>query len=107
VLAAIFHIAYIHARRLRQSTDLLIEVNPRHVKFYQALLGFTVVGEERMDPRVGAPAVLLRLDLAYAESQIARWGGHRELADQTRLLYPYVFSPLEEKGIEGRLRLLE
>src|SRR5690242_20362537 len=75
VLAALFHIAYIHARRLHQATDLLIEVNPRHVKFYQSMLGFAVIGEERIDPRVDAPAVLLRLALAYAESEIACWGG--------------------------------
>src|SRR5436190_7462065 len=33
VLAAIFHIAYIYAYRIRQSTDLVIEVNPRHERF--------------------------------------------------------------------------
>jgi hypothetical protein len=66
VLAAIFHIAYIHARHLRHATDLLIEVNPRHVKFYISMLGFEVAAAERMDPRVSAPAVLLRLKLAYA-----------------------------------------
>lgn len=107
VLAAIFHIAYIHARRLRGGTDLLIEVNPRHVKFYQAMLGFDIVGAQRMDPRVSAPALLLRLKLAFAEEQIALWGGHRELAGDTRLLYPLFFSPGEEKGIEGRLRSME
>lgn len=107
VLAAIFHIAYIHARHLHQASDLLIEVNPRHVKFYQLMLGFDVIGAERNDPRVNAPALLLRLELSYAESEIARWGGHRELAGETRLLYPLFFSPAEAKGIEGRLRLME
>ena len=107
VLAAIFHIAYIHARRLRGGTDLLIEVNPRHVKFYQAMLGFEVVGAERVDPRVSAPALLLRLKLAFAEEQISLWGGHRERAAETRLLYPLFFSASEEKGIEGRLRAME
>jgi hypothetical protein len=107
VLAAIFHIAYIHARHLCEATDLLIEVNPRHVKFYIGMLGFEIAGSERTDPRVMAPAVLLRLKLAYAESEIQRWGGHRERAAETRLLYPLFFSPDEEKGIEGRLRAME
>jgi hypothetical protein len=106
VLAAIFHIAYVYAHRIRQCTDLLIEVNPRHVKFYEAMLGFKKCGNERMDPRVNAPALLLRLELAYAEAEIARLGGHAELADQMRLLYPYFFSAQEEQGIEGRLRSL-
>ena len=107
VLAAIFHIAYIHARDLRGATDLLIEVNPRHVRFYRAMLGFEKYGQQRMDPRVSAPAILLRLDLAHAEAQIAKFGGHAELADQVRLLYPLFFSPQEESGIEGRLRSLD
>jgi hypothetical protein len=104
ILAAIFHIAYIYAHRIRGCTDLLIEVNPRHVRFYRSMLGFAKYGQERIDPRVNAPAVLLRLDLAHAEAQIAKFGGKAELAGQVRLLYPFFFSNSEEHGIEGRLR---
>lgn len=106
VLAMMFHIAYMYARRFARCTDLLIEVNPRHVRFYRAMLGFEVVGEERACPRVNAPAVLLRLDLAHCEKQIARFGGRRELASTVRSLYPLAFSPAEEDGICGRLREL-
>ena len=106
VLAAIFHIAYIYAYRIRDCTDLVIEVNPRHVRFYEAMLGFSRYGEKRLDPRVNAPAVLLRLALSHAEAEIARYGGHAELADEVRLLYPLFFSSAEEQGIEGRLRAL-
>lgn len=106
VLAMIFHIAYIYARRLNGCTDLLIEVNPRHVRFYRAALGFQVYGPERTCPRVNAPAVLLRLDLAHCEAQIASLGGHRELAERVRSLYPLAFSAQEEDGICGRLRRL-
>ena len=45
-------------------TDVLIEVNPRHVRFYERVLGFVVAAEERRCERVGAPSVLLRLELA-------------------------------------------
>ena len=106
VLAMIFHIAYMYARRLHGCTDLLIEVNPRHVRFYRAALGFEVCGPERTCPRVNAPAVLLRLDLAHCERQIGLFGGHREMADKMRSLYPLAFSPEEEAGICGRLRQL-
>jgi hypothetical protein len=106
VLAMMFHIAYMYARRFARCTDLLIEVNPRHVRFYRAMLGFEVLGEERTCPRVNAPAVLLRLDLAYCEKQIALYGGHRELAQTIRSLYPLAFSQREEDGICGRLREL-
>jgi hypothetical protein len=107
VLAAIFHIAYIYAHRIRRSTDLLIEVNPRHVRFYQMMLGFESCGAKKLDPRVNAPALLLRLDLAHAEAEIARFGGKRELADKVRSLYPFFFSECEERGIENRLMMLD
>ncbi len=106
VLAMMFHIAYMYARRFAQCTDLLIEVNPRHVRFYRAMLGFEVLGEERTCARVDAPAVLLRLDLRHCEQQIARFGGRRELAATVRSLYPLAFSRREEDGICARLREL-
>ena len=106
VLAALFHIAYIYGRRINGCTDLVVEVNPRHVLFYKRMLGFSDCGPERHDPRVQAPAKLLRLNLAFAQQQIAEMGGHAELAGQTRSLYPYFFSPREEAGIEWRLRTL-
>jgi hypothetical protein len=106
VLAALFHIAYIYARRINRCTDLLVEVNPRHVLFYRHMLGFSDCGPERLDPRVRAPAVLLRLRLAYAEQQIAKMGGRVELGLRKRSLYPYFFSEREETGIEKRLREL-
>jgi len=106
LLAALFHIAYICARRIHRCTDLLIEVNPRHATFYRRMLGFEPFGEERGDPRVGAPAVLLRLCLAHAQAEIARLGGRIELAASTRSLYPYFFSAKEELSVERRLRAL-
>jgi len=106
MLAMLFHIAYMYARRIHGCTDLLIEVNPRHVRYYHAMLGFEVLGTERVCPRVGAPGVLLRLDLAYSEAQIAMFGGRRHLASQVRSLYPLGFSRAEEDGICGRLLAL-
>src|SRR5436190_1826554 len=59
---------------------------------------------DELDPRVGAPAVLLRLDFAYAEKQIAEMGGRVEFAATKRSLYPYFFSVNEEAAIARRLR---
>jgi len=103
VLAALFHIAYIQARRVSACTDLVVEVNPRHVRFYQRMLGFTVLGSTRIDPRVDAPATLLHLDLRHAEQQIEKLGGRPELAAEVRSLYPYFFAAHEEADIERRL----
>lgn len=106
LLAALFHIAYICARRIHDCTDLLIEVNPRHVAFYRRMLGFEPFGELRGDPRVGAPALLLRMCLERGQREIERLGGKVELAAMTRSLYPYFFAPREEVLIEQRLRAM-
>ena len=50
------------------------------------------------------PAVLMRLDLGYAERQIAEMGGRVEFAATKRSLYPYFFSLDEETAIARRLR---
>lgn len=103
LLAAMFHVAYLYARRLYHATHLLAEVNPRHVLFYRRMLGFSVHGAERHCPRVDAPAVLLMLPLDFGEAQVARFGGQPELARTTRSLYPLFFSPQQEAGIVARL----
>jgi hypothetical protein len=63
VVYHLFSRAYELARTLFPTTDILIEVNPRHAGFYEKILGFAVVGAERICPRVNAPALLMRLDL--------------------------------------------
>jgi hypothetical protein len=55
-------------------TDLLIEVNPRHVRFYRILLGFDLVAE-RFNTGVGAPAVLLRRSVRELGANIATQAG--------------------------------
>jgi hypothetical protein len=82
----------------------LIEVNPRHARFYEAKLGFKRLAEPRQNRRVGAPAVLLSLDLLHAHHQIGKFGGRPELSAKERSLYPYSFSVREEAGTVGRLR---
>jgi hypothetical protein len=106
LLAALFHIAFIYARRIHRCTDLLIEVNPRHQGFYRRMLGFEPLGSLRGDPRIGAPALLLRLCLKHAQGEIARLGGNPNLGAMTRSLYPYAVAPREEVLIERRLRAL-
>jgi hypothetical protein len=104
VLASLFHVAYIYAHRMMGFDSLLIEVNPRHVRYYERMLGFAVVGTERLNLRVNAPAVLMCLDFAHAHDQIARFGGKPEAMQHDRSLYPYFFSVAEEASIVGRLK---
>lgn len=68
-LAALFNAAY-GLGRAHEVTDLIIEVNPRHVGFYCRSLGFKVQGKERICKRVGAPSVLLRLDVEDVSRRI-------------------------------------
>ncbi len=103
VLASLFHVAYIYAHRMMHFDDLLIEVNPRHRRYYERMLGFDVRGLQRINPRVNAPAVLLCLNFDHARSQIALYGGKPELGDVKRSLYPYFFSVFEETSIVDRL----
>lgn len=103
VFAALIHISYIYAHNIHGYSDYVIEVNPRHVMFYKRMLGFRDFGGERPCSRVGAPAVLLRLQLDYMGEQIRRFGGQMEQAPGERTFYPYFFPLRDEPGITGRL----
>jgi hypothetical protein len=104
VLAAIFHICHIYAREVTNHSDLFIEVNPRHVAFYQRMLGFVQLGEERMNMRVNAPAVLLWVDLDFVDAKIREFGGRPEAAATEKSLFPYAFSQDEQRHIATQLR---
>ena len=104
VLASLFHVAYIYAYRMMGFDTLLIEVNPRHRTYYERMLGFALLGAQRLNHRVNAPAVLMSLDFSHAHDQIARCGGKPEAAAHDRSLYPFFFSVAEEASIVGRLR---
>lgn len=104
VQVSLFHNAYIVAYRLCAARTLVVEVNPRHVAFYRRMLGFKVVGTERMNTRVGAPAVLMTLDLAWTQQQVLRYGGQPGLARVARNLYAYFESPLQEPHMLAALR---
>ncbi len=105
LLATLFHLMYIYAGRINGCTDALIEVNPRHVAFYQRYLDFKVWGSERMCHRVGAPAVLMRLDFEWVKAKAEEMGGRwRELPEE-KSLYKYFFPKREEDQIVARLRV--
>jgi hypothetical protein len=70
VLSTLFGLAYCLGKTLQEVTDVLIEVNPRHVQFYRRLLGFVVAAGERLCERVQAPAVLLRASVDELEKRV-------------------------------------
>jgi hypothetical protein len=103
VLGSLFHIAVIYARNIHESTDFVIEVNPRHAPFYERMLGFKPLGPEKLCARVNAPAVLLVLDLDYLDKQVQRVGGTIPPPRGERSFYPFFFSKMDEIGITHRL----
>ncbi|USX18008.1 N-acetyltransferase [Oxalobacteraceae bacterium OTU3REALA1] len=100
-LATLVHIIYLYAYKIYACTDMFIEVNPRHKRFYEEMLGFEPAAEVRNNPRVNAPAHLLRISLDFMGAQIARMGGTGAAAssDTRRSLYPYFFCRSAEAGI--------
>ena len=107
VLAGLFHTVYLFAWRVRKFDYVVIEVNPRHVGFYRRSLGFHVIGNERHNPRVGAPAVLMGISFADIAHHLHRHTGPPRHSTRAKSLYAYGFSPSEEAGVLGRLRMLE
>jgi N-acyl amino acid synthase FeeM len=83
---------------VQRRTDLIIEVTPKHARFYHDMLHFEEAGEERFNPRVCTYGVLLKLNLVYAGQQINRYGGKAESVS-TRSLYAYAMSPIEQQAI--------
>jgi hypothetical protein len=102
-LANLFHLAVIYARDIHHRTDIVIEVNPRHRRFYEQMLGFRQQGQLKTNPRVNAPAYLLRVGLDFVTEQIRQYGGTFTERATGRSFYPYFFSPREEQGIINRL----
>ena len=120
VLAALFHVAFLAALHLEHVNTLLLEVNPRHVRYYQRMLGARVLAVARLNRRVSAPAVLL----AIATADVRRWIDKRSsaLMDEAvnngeaeptsagcdapldaRTLYGRAFNRAEEAAILSRL----
>lgn len=108
-LANLFHLAVIYARDIHGCTDAIIEVNPRHRRFYERMLGFQLQSELRVNPRVNAPAYLLHVSLDFVTEQIEKYGGTYSADSEVteRSFYPYFFSPREERGILHRLQRMD
>jgi hypothetical protein len=101
LLASMFHIIFIYGTHKYNCTDLFIEVNPRHRRFYEAMLGFKTVGAPKTNDAVGAPSHLMRLKVSDIGAYIDRHTGPNGAG--VRSLYPYFLSTQEEIDIYMRL----
>lgn len=105
LLASMIHIAYLYGL-IHECTDSIIEIVPHHKKYYEKMLGFSQIGEEKINPRVNSPVVLMHLDLSNMEQKIRKIGGMGKAA-KDRSLYPYFFSARDQEGILHRLLRVE
>ena len=102
LLASLFHIVFIYGHRRFGGTDLFIEVNPRHRRFYETMLGFTAIGDVVANDEVQAPAQLMWLDIGMIRDRIDQDVGSAPKGHD-RSLYPLFFAPHDELGIYHRL----
>jgi hypothetical protein len=103
-LAMLFHTVFLYGLHKHRCTDLFIEVNPRHKRFYQAMLGFTPIGELRTNHAVDAPSQLMWLNVSDIAASIA---SYRSSAGsiRSRSLYSLFLSQGEETTVKNRLKL--
>jgi hypothetical protein len=97
VLCALFYMAYVYAHFVESVAHLFIEVNPRHEAFYTRMLGFRRLGDEKLCPRVNAPAVLMHLDFEHTKEQIRR--ARQGLGVPATTLYQHALPACEERRL--------
>jgi len=69
-ISGLFDLSYVLGRKMLGVSDVVVEVNPRHVGFYRRAFGFEPISDVRTCERVNAPAVLLRLDVSRLEGRM-------------------------------------
>lgn len=62
--SSLFAQAHLYAKLAFAATDAVIEVNPRHTRYYEREFGFRQIGDLRVCPRVDAPAVLMHREVS-------------------------------------------
>ncbi|MFO1251049.1 MAG: hypothetical protein U1E77_07935 [Inhella sp.] len=104
VLSGLFHMAYLYAHCILEGDLIVMEVNPA-TRSSTAACWAPSAWEAGHNAANDAPSVLLCLDIICVRTQIDRFGGKPELADQVRCLYPYFYAPAEEAELVEQLRL--
>lgn len=105
-IASLFQVAYLVATKLGEADAVMLEVNPRHVAYYQRIIGAAVLAEERFHERAQAPAVLLSIACDDVRERISKGASALPVVSARRSLYTLALSPLEESAILSRIRQL-
>lgn len=107
VLASLFHTIFIYGTTRHRCTDLVIEVNPRHIRFYEVMLSFEKLGGLRTNAAVDAPSQLMRLRVEDIGRHIEQHHGGTGAAARRRSLYPYFLTAAQEYLIHERMADLD
>lgn len=102
LMAALFHTVFVYGSRTYGCSDLFVEVVARHVRFYEAMLGFQTVGEMKPNQTVHKPVQLMWLKVSDIRDNINRLASAPKMVG-ARSLYPFFFSPAKEDGIYSAL----
>ena len=102
ILAALFHVILLYGQLKYSCSDLFIEVNPRHRRFYEAMLGFERIGDVKTNESVEAPAQLMHLAVNRIRPMIEAYRG-AEPASGARSLYPHFLPQHDEEMVLIRL----
>ena len=106
VLGGLFHTAYLFSHEVRNCDYGIIEVNPRHAVFYRRSIFFELIGPERINRRVNAPAVLLCVSFEKVKAEYKKYFD-APTRPPGRLMFAHWFPPDEAVGVLGRLQRLE
>ena len=97
ILVLLFNYLYIYAYFVKSYTCLAIEVNPRHTAYYEALLHFRAIGDEKPCPNVqSAPAILMYVSLKHGQEEISRLANLKENEKSNRSLFSYFINPEQQ-----------
>jgi hypothetical protein len=102
-LAALCHVMFIYGHTKHRCTDVFIEVNPRHRRYYETMLGFQCLGGQRFNKRVNAPSFLLWTSMDHVAQQIATLGGTASPGSTARSLYPHFLAPADAASLTHHL----
>lgn len=98
--------AVLQFARLAGLTDLVIMVNPKHVRFYTRILLFEPFAEERPYDKVGAPAVALRANLETLDANLAKVYAENDFDTNLHAFFTKFSDPLlpGEQMLSGKRR---
>ncbi len=95
ILSSMFHFAFLYGTANKFGNRLLAEVNPRHVIFYEKMLGFKKFGPVKINNSVDAPSQLLFIDVKSIRKFISARNGDINVP----MLYRHFFTPDQERDL--------